>query len=261
MAFRLNSEVGLCDFLRARTAEKSLVETLEKAGELLWIENIAVDVPNLIHRRFRCDTGHCVRIRRRGGRRRFSGSCCTDLVVEVTPPELRRLKTVARAYLRDVPNPPKRIAKVARKIVDDEILTETTKNEPCLEDCRTNRCILSYVDKKDVFRCAFHAMIVALGWPVEKWKLDACFAYPLHYVDIEPDRWFLTIVTPKNYKLLGAAKEAASMPCITKPLADAPPAYIALRAELEHLWGKRFWRDLDRRAKPVLAEKPKRKRR
>ena len=251
--FRLNERVAATDFLRSRLAERALVEELEAAGRILRVGNVAVDVPNLIHRRFRCDTRRCIRVSRRNGRKWYTGSCCTDLVVEITPPERRRLKRIARAYLHDVPDAPKPLVKAARRILDDGIFAKTTTNEPCLDDHRTNRCILSYVDATGVFRCAAHAMILALGRHLESHKPDPCFAYPLHYVDYEPGRFFLTILNPTNCKRLGASKQTANMPCVTRPPADAPHAYVALRSELEHLWGRRFWCEIDRHARRLLA--------
>jgi len=250
--FRLNARLARRDYLRSRSSEKAYVERLAERGELLVVGNVAVDAANLVFRRFACDTARCVRTERRNGRPWFSGSCCTDLMVEVTPPEVRRLKALAQTYLARFPKGRKEVAKVAERIAGDEFLAETRNGETVLDDYPTNRCILSFLDGRGILRCAVNAMAEALDLAIERYKPDACFAYPLHYVDYEKGKWLLTVVCRRNYKMLGAAREAASMVCLTDPPPDAPPAYVALRREIEHFWGKRFWKELDRKARPLL---------
>lgn len=253
MEYRLNARAAHQDFLRARSSDKGYVERLVERDEVLYIGNVAVDVPNMIFRRFCCDTRICVRKGRKNGRNWYTGSCCTDLVVEVSEPEQNQLETLAEKYLKRFPEGPRGLVTAARKVVKNDIIIYTKKDEPILDDCRSNRCGLSFLDGNGVLRCAVHAMALALKEPVEKWKLDACICYPIHYVDYEPGRWLLTVVCKENFKMLGAAKEAATMPCLAKPPKDAPRAYVFLRRELEHLWGREFWKELDYQARRLLA--------
>ena len=230
------------------------VEQLAERDELLVIDNVAVDARNLVHRRFACDTRHCVRVESRSGRPWFCGSCCTDLVVEIPDPELDRLENLAKAYLRRFRNGQRPVRVVAQKIREGDILALSQKDEPLLDDLRTNRCILSYLDRQGVLHCAINTMVEALGFRIEDYKPDTCFVFPLHYVDYEPDRWFVTMISRRNYRPLGVARETASVRCLSRPIRSAPPAYVSLRRELEHLWGKRFWQQLDRRARQLLGK-------
>jgi hypothetical protein len=257
LSYSLNNKVAECDYLRARSADVAHVEKLRARSELLILGNIAVDIPNLIERRFACDTRHCVRITKRNGRRWFGNSCCTDLVVEIAAPERERLEQLARDYRRRVRRGPKALRKIAEKVLDGDAFAETVRDEPILNDRRTNRCIMSYLDGGKVLRCSINTMVDALDYRIEDFKPDPCFMYPIHYVDYEPDQWFLTVVNRENYKALDAAKEAATMPCLNRPIRTAPPAYISLRRELEHLWGKAFWRELDQAARRLLADAPR----
>lgn len=253
MDFRLNAKVSHNDFLRARSSDKAYVERLEERDEVLYIDNIAVDIPNVIYRRFRCDTRMCVKKGKKNGNNWYTGSCCTDLVVEISEPELAQMERLAEKFLKRFPDAPRSLQIPARKILNHDLLVYTKKEEPLLADCTSNRCSMSFLDKKGVLRCAIHAMALELGEPIVKWKLDTCICYPIHYVDYEPGRWLLTLVCKKNYKMLGAAKEAATMPCLTKPPKDAPRAFVSLRTELEHLWGKEFWLELDHHARRLLG--------
>jgi hypothetical protein len=254
MDYRLNANVAHSDFLRARSSDLAHVEQLAENGELLYIGNIAVDVPNIVFRRFLCDTRICVTKRRKNGKTRYSGSCCTDLVVEVSEPEQQRIERLAELYLKKVPKPDRGPRAAARRLVNDNVFVLTDKQEPILDDFPANRCILSWMDKGGRLRCSLNSMCIALHEPIAKWKLDACYCYPLHYVDYEPSRWFLTVVCRENYRMLGAAKEAATRPCLLNPPKDAPRAYRFLRGELEHLWGKEFWQELDIQARRLLED-------
>ena len=53
-----------------------------------------------------------------------------------------------------------------------------------------------------------------------------------------PITWFLTVMCRGNYRMMGGSKQAACMKCIESPRPTAPPAYVFLRAEIEHLWGR-----------------------
>jgi hypothetical protein len=254
LPYQLNGDVARHDFIRSRWTETQYIETLRKRGEIIEIGNVLVDAANLVRRRFLCDTRLCLRVEQREGRPHYFGSCCTDLLVEITPPEQERLVPLAQAYLKKVSNGPKALVALARTIVDRDFVTHTSKNEPVLADHPTNRCILSFIPGPGRLWCGVNGMAYALKRPVRDHKPDACFAYPLHYVDFAPDRWLLTTVGRKNYRMLGAWKEAALMPCLESPRADAPPAYVFLRREIEHLWGADFWQELDRQARPMLSE-------
>jgi len=239
--------------MHSRLADARYVQKLAERNELLVIDNIAVDAPNLVLRRFACDTRHCVRVEERNGRPWFCGSCCTDLVVELAEPERERLERLASVYLRRFPRGLRSVRAVAQKIRGGEIIAYSQKDEPILDDLHTNRCVLSYLDRQGVLRCTVNTMVEALGLRSEDYKPDACLAFPIHYVDYEPDRWFVTVINRQNYRPLGVARETASVRCLTRPLRDAPPAYVTLRRELEHLWGKRFWQQLDHHARRLLG--------
>lgn len=248
MSYPLNRTVAGNDFLRSRTTDSAHVARLRERRETLAIGNVLVDVPNLLRRRFLCDTRQCLRVERKDGRPIYRGSCCTDLLVEITPPEQERLKPLARETLERSPNGSLQLAALARRIAGDDFLAWTGKQEPVLGSHASGRCVLSFINPRGRLWCGVNAMCRALGRRVQDYKPDACYAYPLHYVDYEPGRWFLTIICRGNYRMMGGAREAAVMACLETPMENAPPAYMALRGEIEHLWGEAFWQELARQA-------------
>ncbi|MCX7047214.1 MAG: hypothetical protein NTX50_17215, partial [Candidatus Sumerlaeota bacterium] len=212
----------------------------------LDIGNILVDKPQLVTRRFSCDTCHCVHALKNGKRK---GSCCTDLEVDLTPNEIHDVRRLALLYLK---SPIAQVAApeciIARRILQtNDWLNESDCGEPCLAHTKERICSLGYLDADGRLLCALNAMTAALGEPLPKWKMMTCYVFPLHYVEYQNDKYLLTILCRENYQYLGADVDVARLRCLAQPQPDAPPAYQSLQGEIEFLLGAAFYLKLRER--------------
>jgi len=256
MGFRVNQSLQREDSVRALLPERAYVRWLQEKGQAVRIDNVIVDAPEIIARRFLCDTAHCARLSRKRGK--LKGSCCTDLEVDLTPNEIRRIRRLARLYLESGnADPEAPFYAVARGVEDDDgWMDENHLGEPRLTHTRKKVCSMGFLDEEGRLLCALNAMAEALGAPVAKWKLQTSFLFPLHYVEYKDGEYLLTIIAEDNYENMEGCAEAARLRCVRKPPADAPRAYQSLRHEIETLLGKRFYRKLERAAEDYLAANP-----
>jgi hypothetical protein len=254
MAFKINETITNEDRVRAVLPEVAYIEKLKEMGEALFIDNVLIDAPQLIERRFICDTLHCMR--RTGKHGHCKGSCCTDLEVNITPNEVLQMRRLAKKYLASsaaAPESPEYA--VAKRVMEgDGWMDQNYRGEPTITHSKKNVCSLGHVDGEGRLLCAVNAMAAALGDPIAKWKLITCYVFPLHYIEYEEGRYLLTVLCRENHESLDAAPDIGRLRCINRPPKDAPPAYESLRGEIECLFGARFYTRLAEAAKRWESE-------
>src|SRR4051812_39375009 len=92
MTFKLNPYIDEQNHHRCHTSEARYMKQLDSRGMLLRIGNTLVDAEQMILRTFQCDSGYCTKCSNNSGKTKFKGSCCSDLEVDITEEELRRLR-------------------------------------------------------------------------------------------------------------------------------------------------------------------------
>lgn len=253
MPYKARQEINESDFYRAHASEQGYVRKMRERGMIIDIDNVAVDVRELIKRRFICNTLVCVKKSKRNDKSRYSGSCCTDLTVHIAPGEAERIRDLFElgAFLRE--EAPSRIRKVMDRVLEDNFTHENDEFELCLDDNPNNTCVLSYLNPGNgALYCAIDFLCEQLKMPVKDYKAIPCIDFPIHVCEYEPGRHLLTMMAPANYKFLGGSKEVVDLDCIRKPPADGPPAYQFLRQTIVNRFGEEFYKLLDREARKFL---------
>lgn len=254
MAYKINPVVDEAEYDRHHNQERFYADMLRERGLLLELDNILVDAEQLVLRTFQCNTNYCVRCTGSGKGKTFRGSCCTDLQVDVTVKEkqkLFQLAKMAEAKLTLGPKDPLR--RVVDDILADRIIELNDEHELVLEHKKNEACIMSWMDGSTL-RCSINSLCTELDLDLTEYKPDPCFLFPLHYGQVGANDFLLSVLCTETRDWIGQHAIVGKLACLRKPEPGSPPAYEFLRGEIEYVFGKRFYRDLDMAARPILKE-------
>jgi hypothetical protein len=252
MQYQVSQRVDELEFRRHHTREVHYIGELREKELLLEIDNVAVDAEQLVLRTFQCNTNYCVKCSGMNGTKEYKGSCCTDLSVDLTDPEKEKLVEMARLAkqrLRFEPRDP--IGRIVELLLMDEFSETNDEHEDVLRHRSDGRCIMSWIEE-GTLRCSINTLCHRLGLSVEEFKPDPCYLFPLHYSEYSRNRFLLSILCEETRYWIGQHACVGKLACLRKPEKGAPPAYVYLRGEIEHIFGKQFYLELDRQAQPIL---------
>jgi hypothetical protein len=253
MTYRINRTIRDADFERHNTKEQKYLDDLESRGLLLEIDNICVDAEQLVLRTFQCNTGYCVKCTGSNSTREYKGSCCTDLMVDLTSGEkgkLRELASLARKKGRLQAGDP--IAKIVTQVLEDRFTELNDDHEEQLRHRKNGSCIMSWMDSQGQLRCSTNTLVDRLGLKLTDYKPDPCYLFPLHYAEIGRDRMIVTVLSEETQWWIEQDKCVGRLRCLRTPEPGSPPTYQFLRGELEYMLGKAFYAELDRQARGLL---------
>ena len=254
MPYRLNASVDEQNHHRCHFPENHYIDDLDRRGMLIRVDNVLVDAEQLILRTFECDTDWCVRCKGTGAEKKFKGSCCTDLEVDLTRHEVELLEQLGEmaAQLKIKPSDP--IAQAIRRLQKKKFTFLTDeKKELALRQTPHERCMLSWITRDGHYRCIVNTLCDRLGLPIDKYKPDPCFHFPFHYVEHEPGIYFMTTICKETYAWIGADKYVSKLRCLRQPKPGAPPAFRFLKYEIIHCFGEQLYNRLEAAAKPFLV--------
>lgn len=258
MRFALNPRVLASDKDRHHGAERHYVEGLRERGMLLEIGNVDVDAEQLVARTFQCDIGYCLKCSGEGAAKKYKGSCCTDLQVDLAGSELDRLRDLAEradAALDFGPRDP--LGRVVRTILDDKHTEIVEDQAVALRHSKNGACALGVVED-GMLRCGINLLCRRLDLPLTEYKPAPCYVFPLHYARYRDDRTILTVLSEETRHWIKQHPTVAKLRCMSRPQPGAPVAYEFLRGEIEHLFGPEFYAELARAAEALRADaKPK----
>ena len=253
MAYRINSYVEEQNHTRCHAPERHYIKELESRGGLLRLDNVLVDAEQMILRRFLCDPNWCMRCSGEGSAKVYKGSCCTDLQVDLTKPEIGRLKMLGEMALARLTFPSRDpLNDVAKRLSSGNFIEETEKGELAIRHTRNGRCPVSWMDRDGTMRCGINSFCLALELPLGEYKPDPCYLFPLHYVEYEPGVYFVTVVSQESHEWVGADAYVSKLRCLSKPKPGAPPAYLCLKSEIIHCFGQNLYESLAEAAGTIL---------
>ncbi len=246
MPYQIDPHVDLQNHYRGHAPEYYYIRQLSERGKLIQLDNILVDAEMMVERVFQCDIHWCLRCSGEGTGRKFNKSCCTDLEVDLTKGELELLQELRRRAEQSLTMAPRDpLAPVMQRLKENNFTNETEKGETELTHLKNGRCPLSWMDKDGALRCGINSLCQRLGLPLAQYKPDPCYLFPLHYVEHEPGKYLLTIISPETYKFVGADAYVPKLRCLAKPQPGAPPAYLSLKWEIIYCLGQDFYRNLE----------------
>jgi hypothetical protein len=226
---------------------KKYVELLRHRGDLLEIDEVDVDVPQIVKRRFTCDASRCIQWM--AERPLVDRSCCCRYDVPLT----RRDREAVTAHMEEV----REILPDGHRLLDPEADPFVVSDDLGLEMIHDNLlggCQFNLY-REGKCRCAIHSAALEAGADPLEWKPLACSLWPLAvnaYDDDGEDRLLLTVYCVETAEVFEEIDEDP-FACIEDQDPGYPPLYRAERATLEHLFGKAFYRKLDQAAARLLA--------
>lgn len=255
MPYKMNQLVDEREFRRHNAKERNYMKGLRERGLLIEIDNIAVDAEQLVLRTFQCNSDYCVRCTGNGGAKQFAGSCCTDLQVDLTADEKQKLLEMAKLARRKLNlNRTDPLNEIVDRVLRDRF-TEIDEDdgELSLLHRKSGRCVLSWMDG-GTLRCSINTLTDRLGISLTEYKPDPCYLFPLHYSEFDKGHYILSVLSSDTRDWIDQHACVGKLKCLRVPEPGAPPAHVFLRGEIEHLLGKKFYRELDRLAQPILED-------
>lgn len=256
MTHKLNPRVDAAEHARYNTKELAYIEALREKGLLLEMDNVAVDADQLVMRSFRCNIGYCLKCGTKGGVETYKGSCCTDLVVDITAAERDKLAELGRRAM-DNPEFKKGDAlKVPAALMARNGFTKMNPgHEIAIRKTPGRKCVLAWIDESGAFRCSINSLVSRLGLSLPEYKPGPCYLFPLHYGEYARGKFILTLLSEETRHWAGHHKDVTKLACLSEPEAEAPPAYQSLRGEIIHCFGEKFYGELDALAAPLLKRR------
>lgn len=253
MPYQINPRIRQADYVRHNTKERHYIDELREKGLLIEVDNIAVDGEQLVLRTFQCDTGWCVKCKGSAGSKEYKGSCCTDLQVDVTAGEMERVRELALKARSELNLPRKsQLARIVDNVLNDKITEVTEDHELALRHKRNGSCVMSWIDGDGLLRCSINTFAYRLGLPIEEYKPDPCYVFPLHYAQLDSKDFILSVLCEETRFWIEQHECVGKLRCLRTPQPGSPPAYQFLRYEIEYLLGAKFYKELDRQARPML---------
>ena len=237
---------------RSSTNWENFVKALRKVGRAVDVENVVLDGESLFRRRFVCDTRTCAPNRRPGTKLpwRESGakSCCADLVVDLSPIEIRALD---RHWPAIGPWLARRDPFFAGKSAHD-CLELSTDYEISIRK-RAGRCIFAVRDPEWGIRCGIHSACLDLGIPLREAKPVVCDTFPLIIMDLDAGRFYVGAHDPSNEGIAGLGDYPTdAFPCLREP-SGGEPMYVAMEETLRAYFGGEWFERLAPAAERYLA--------
>ncbi|MEN6624741.1 MAG: hypothetical protein ABFD69_00780 [Candidatus Sumerlaeia bacterium] len=255
MPYRINDFMLSENHRRAHAPESHYIDQLRRKGHLIEVDNVQIDAEQLVLRPFQCDTTWCTRTTGEPTSRQFKGSCCTDLQVDITAHEISKIRELARiAEQRLAMGIGDPMLPIVRRIRDGKFTETVDRGDVAFKHLGSSRCSLSWLNSNGVLRCAINTLCDRLGLPLEEFKPEPCYLFPLHYVEAIPGHYFFTLISGDTYDFIGADHHTAHLKCLRKPKPGALPAYKALKGELILCLGAEFYQRLEEAAAEFLEK-------
>jgi hypothetical protein len=248
------------EYVRERTTTQweNYIVALREVGRAVDVGSLIVDGESVFRRRFACDTRTCAPTMRPGKRLpwRESGmkSCCAELMVDLSPVEVRGLERhweEIRGYLVE------RDRFFAGKSAHD-CLQLSTDFEISIKH-RGGRCIFAVRDPEWGIRCGIHSACLARGIPLREAKPVVCDTFPLIVMDLEGGRFYLGAHDRESEGVAGLGDYPTSaFPCLADPR-KGERMYEAMEETLRAYFGDETYAALGEAAERYLAgPRPKR---
>lgn len=252
MPYPINPVLNEADFERHHSKERHYIERLREKGLAIELDNIVVDAEQLVLRTFQCDTTYCVTCAGSGDDLQYKGSCCTDLQVDLAPGDKAQLRSMARmAQDRLDLAPESPLREIVDLLLSGQAFETNADQEELFVHRPSGRCVMSVMDGGRL-KCSINMLASDLKLTLHEYKPSPCYLFPLHYGQFSPDGFILSVLCTETRSWIEQHACVGKLKCLRRPQPGSPPAYVFLRGEIEYVLGKDFYRELDRRAQPLL---------
>ena len=233
---------------------RNYIERLREGGDLLPLGAVDVDVPQIVLRHFICDARRCIEWagERPDERPLIDMGCCCRYEVPLTARDRRTV----REHLAEVrPHLPAG-HRLLDAGADPFACNEEDYGFKMVHDNPLGGCQFNLY-REGRCRCALHSAALAAGEDPLEWKPLACSLWPLalnaHTAKGE-ERYLLTLYSEQTSALFDDAEDDP-FACLVDQDPGYPRVYQSERAILEHLFGRKWWHDLDRAARRLIDER------
>lgn len=236
-----NNELQWC-------ATRKYVELLRSREELLSIDHVDVDVPQLVKRRFLCDSHRCIHWAEK--RPLIDRSCCSRYDVPVTERDRKVIQDHLPAVRKNLPKDHR-----LQNPDEDPFRTNDDYGFELVHDAPLTKACQFTIYRDGMRLCALHMTAMQHEEDPREWKPVACSLWPLALDDYEADGGKRTLLTVYGPASAGIFEETDDEPfaCIVDDHPSYPRLYDSERGTLEFIFGKGWWGKLDREARKLLG--------
>lgn len=236
---------------RSTTNWENYIVALRKLGRAVDVENVILDGESVFRRRFTCDTRTCSPTTnpatRLPWRESAAKSCCADLVVDLSPLEVRGMERHWPA--------------IRESLASKDRFFEGKSVQDCLElssdfevsiKKRASRCIFAVRDPEWGIRCGIHAACLERGIPLREAKPVVCDTFPLLVMDLAGGRFFVCAHDRDTEGIAGLGDyDTEQFPCLAKN-GKGERMYRAMEEALRAYFGDRLFERIAAEAEPYL---------
>lgn len=223
--------------------ERRYVDYLKETDNAIVIDNLVVDIPQVVQRRFLCHTQLCIGCAKPDNL--LNLSCCTSFEVRVAPEEMERMEPIVEKAARKYPTI---AAELERRDGLWWYYNDTDFNKT-LEDKADNGCVFLTPMEDGMIKCALHAVALEEGLNPSRCKPAACTMFPLFVVQVQ-DEMLLTCTCYDTRHVTDGEGNYHHFPCLVENEMARRPLYQEMKSVLVEMFGGRTW---ERIHKEVLA--------
>lgn len=235
---------------------RAYVERKAAGGRVLFVDNVAVDVDQVLERQFMCDGRRCVVWRGADETEPLlDRSCCGRYSVPVTQIGEKRILDHLEAIQEVLPED--------QQIESwDDIFEYDEDNQRQLQmDGPFNACVFRLYENGRSL-CAVHKAALVAGQNPNDWKPITCMLWPLvadrYKGDDGKDVWFLSVYCKETCEVFEQDDDGDPVACIEDDDEEYPFVYESMRSELEHVFGREWYMKLlkaiDKHIEVVMRE-------
>jgi hypothetical protein len=146
------------------------------------------------------------------------------------------------------------IQRIIERLLDGGMVEINEDHDKILRHRKNGSCGMSWFDVEGRLRCSINTMVEALGLRIEDYKPGPCYLFPLHYEEYARGKFILSVLSEETRFWVRQHQVVSKLACLRRPEPGSPPVYVSLQGEIEHLFGKPFYKELARQALPILRE-------
>lgn len=222
---------------------RSYVERRSSEGRILFVENVAVDIDQIVARQFVCDGRRCVVWR---GENEdvplVDRSCCSRYGVPITREGETRIYRHLEAILKELPDD----HPLHKAHAWDDVFEYDDDDQRSLRmSDNLGACVFRLYENGHSL-CAVHKAALTAGQNPVDWKPITCLLWPLAVDRYENDEgqtvWFLSVYCEDTDGVFEQNNDIADpVACIEDDDATYPYVYESMRPELEHVFGREWY--------------------
>jgi len=223
------------------------VEEKAAKGRILFVDNVAVDIDQILERQFVCDGRRCIVWRGDDEKEALQdNSCCSRYGVPISAIGEKRIVQHLDAIVAELPEEHPIKGEKGFSLAD--IFFYDERQRSMLMSGDLGACVFSFYEDGRSY-CAIHRAAMKANQSPASWKPLTCLLWPLavdrYKTDDGNHNWIVTTYSEETDDVFEQEADGSTpVPCIVDDDEEYPYVYESMRDELEQLFGREWYRKL-----------------